>query len=73
MVGYPERLQCHPEGWRGPAYRLALSLVLSEWVLVTKRVEVGDYGGKQGLRVLHKFWKAWPPEIKRPFCSGLED
>lgn len=46
-MGYPERLQCHPEGWRGPAYRLALSLVLSEWVLVTKRVEVGDYGGKR--------------------------
>ena len=70
---YPQWLQCHPERWRGPAYCLALSLVLDEWVQVTKKVKVGDYGGKRGLRALHKFWKAQLPEIKRPFCSGLED
>lgn len=51
----------------GPAYHLALSLVLDEWVQVTKRWEVGDYGGKRGLRALHKFWTAQPPRNKEAF------
>ena len=51
----------------GPTYLLALSLVLNEWVQVTKRWEVGDYGGKWGLRALHKFQTVQPPRNKEAF------
>ena len=51
----------------GPTYLLALSLVLDEWVQVTKRWEVGDDGSKRGLRALHKLHTAQPPRNKEAF------